>query len=210
MRFIFIHPPRIVQLLFSNVIWTNVTKEILLTFDDGPNSETTEIILRVLNKYKIKALFFVNGKNGKENFSYLEEISSEGHFFGNHTENHLKNLNNLSIGKIREEILRTDEIISHFQNKTNLFRPPYGRITFKLYRILKSLNLKVMMWTLLTEDYLGDLNIVKRNIDRYLMEKSIIIFHNNPNAKNILHDSLEYLIEKLNERGLRIGDTFSF
>lgn len=209
MRFVYVRPPKLIQLFFNDLIWRNNSQEILLTIDDGPHPEPTEIILKILNHNNIKALFLINGNIAKRNFNLMNEISSEGHFFGNHTENHLKGLNKLTVSQIKDEIIQTHNIISQFENRTNFFRPPYGKISSRLKRIVQSLNYRILMWTLLTEDYTCNFNRVRENIDRYLGQSSIIIFHNNYKSKSILHDSLNYLIDKSNERGLRFGTFFN-
>lgn len=63
-------------------------KTAYLTFDDGPDSINTPIILDILNRYGVKATFFVVGTNIEKNPEGLREIVRRGHALGNHTYNH--------------------------------------------------------------------------------------------------------------------------
>jgi peptidoglycan/xylan/chitin deacetylase (PgdA/CDA1 family) len=100
------------------------TKVLALTFDDGPTG-TTRLVLDVLRKHGVPAVFFVNGRNmpGKE--GTLKQIFDTGHLLANHTENHasLGSTNNpvsaiqQTHNKIRAYI-RSDDVL--------LFRAPFG------------------------------------------------------------------------------------
>ncbi|MEJ5305602.1 MAG: polysaccharide deacetylase family protein [Ignavibacteria bacterium] len=211
MRFIFfIEPPKIIRRIFKQLIWENSERKICLTFDDGPFPEPTEKILRMLEQNKSKAIFFLTGKNVIENISLVNEITAEGHSIANHSFNHSRKMTKMSCEGIRAEILETEKLLSDKQNFLKIFRPPYGRINLKMVKELKSLNYKVIMWSLLTEDYLGNFDIVKRNLDNHLRDNSIIVFHNNPKSSNIIEKSLEYTFNLIDKRGFKVGNTFSF
>lgn len=62
-------------------------KVAFLTFDDGPNTYSNEV-LDILNQYGIKGTFFVNGKIGEYNESIYKRIVNEGHVLANHTFSH--------------------------------------------------------------------------------------------------------------------------
>ncbi len=64
--------------------------KIALTFDDGPNPFFTRKILDLLDKYKIKANFFVLGVNAEHYPDIVKEIFDRGHLIGNHSFSHAK------------------------------------------------------------------------------------------------------------------------
>ena len=84
--------PAIVKKYYSQLTWDipNNENKIYLTFDDGPIPEVTEWVLDILKQYQIKATFFCIGDNIKKNPEIFQRILEEGHFVGNHTQNHLK------------------------------------------------------------------------------------------------------------------------
>ncbi len=210
MRFIYINPPKLIRTIFRDFIWENLNDEVLITIDDGPFRVITPKILSVLRSNRVKALFFMTGKNVKENFGLFEDIIDDGHFVANHSFTHSKKMNRMGIDELRQEIISAESMISFKANFLKLFRPPYGRINFSMNRALKELNYKVMMWSLLTEDYLGDFGIVKKNLDNHLRKNSILIFHNNPKSEKIITASLDYTFNLVDKRGYKIGSSFNF
>ncbi len=85
------------------------TPFVRFTFDDGPGPYTKEI-LDILEKEKIKAVFFVVGLQVKKYPHILKEIAKRGHIIGNHTYRHAR-LSKLEREQIREEILEGEKII---------------------------------------------------------------------------------------------------
>ena len=70
-------------------------KEIVLTFDDGPNPNTTESVLNTLNKFCLKATFFVVGRMVESNSKIFKKIIDNGHSIGNHSYSHPMPFNKL-------------------------------------------------------------------------------------------------------------------
>ncbi|MCY6369725.1 polysaccharide deacetylase family protein [Clostridium ganghwense] len=62
-------------------------KVVYLTFDDGPSNNTLKI-LDILDRYNVKATFFVNGSSSKFSINTYKTIVSKGHSLGNHTYSH--------------------------------------------------------------------------------------------------------------------------
>lgn len=102
------------------------SKTISLTFDDGPNPEYTPEILAILDKYGIKATFFVVGKNVETYSELTREILERGHILGNHSYSHDANHALSDFGA--KDILRCAETICKYTGVTPcLYRPPYGK-----------------------------------------------------------------------------------
>jgi len=135
--------PKWVSKLFPGSIWEMPSKEktIYLTFDDGPHPLITPFVLDELDKYGAKATFFCIGKNVVEHKGVYKSILEKGHAVGNHTFDHL---NGWKTGNVKylQNILEARNYIN-----SNLFRPPYGRITRNQRKLLMQLNepVKVIM-----------------------------------------------------------------
>ena len=101
---------------------------IALTFDDGPDRQTTPPILDELHKHDIKATFFVLGRQVKKNPELLRRIVAEGHTIGNHTYDHA-DLSDLNEEQMRRELRSTQKAVDDalgYHYPMVLMRPPYG------------------------------------------------------------------------------------
>lgn len=193
-------PPGIIKKLLSDYIWTT-SNDVLLTFDDGPNPETTELILKFLKNNNISALFFCVGNNIRKYPELAKQILDEGHIIGNHTMNH-KIVTFRSAKSIDQDINDFQQLCkSELEFTPTYFRPPRGRIRVNLKHILEKHNLTNMMWSVLTGDYNGDFSLVKYTIDKYLDKNSIITLHDSNKSKSIIIDSLKYICDQTEKKG---------
>ncbi|MGE5499196.1 MAG: polysaccharide deacetylase family protein, partial [Syntrophothermus sp.] len=104
-------------------------KEIVLTFDDGPDYRYTPAILDILKEEHVPAAFFMLGINAENNLSLVKRIYSEGHEIGNHSFLH-PNLALTGIERTRFELNATRRLIESITgHSTVLFRPPYDADT---------------------------------------------------------------------------------
>ena len=199
-------PPLLIQKLFGNFIWSTNNNKILLTFDDGPTEAATLKILNILKANNIKSIFFCVGSNIKKHQSLVQNMLGDGHTIANHTMNH-KMLTKMS----REESIRemssfNDLLKRKFNYNVKYCRPPHGRFNLKTNNILKELNMKCIMWNLLSYDYENSIDKVKYTIDNHLNENSIIVFHDSIKCHDIIEESLNYTIEQANKKGFKFGE----
>lgn len=184
--------PSILSRLYPKSIWRkeSTKAELYLTFDDGPIPELTPWVLDVLKQYNIKATFFCVGQNISKNPEIFDRILKEGHQVGNHTYNHLKGWKS-SNEKYIDNVKKCQELTN-----TNLFRPPYGRITKKQFKLL-SIDYDVVFWDVLTHDYDQRLKPEKcfKNAVKYTRNGSVIVFHDNIKAEKNLKYTLPLYIE---------------
>ncbi|MFR5152394.1 MAG: polysaccharide deacetylase family protein [Ruminococcus sp.] len=106
----------------------NVTekKKAALTFDDGPNSKYTPLLLKGLKERGVHATFFLMGKNIEGKEALVKQIQEEGHLIGNHTYNHVQ-LDKISKEAAKEEIETTNQKIFEITGVYPAWlRPPYG------------------------------------------------------------------------------------
>lgn len=101
-------------------------KELLLTFDDGPDYRWTPKILDILKKYDVHAAFFLVGLQAERNVPLVKRIYEEGNLLGNHTFTH-RNVANVSPDRTFAELKLTRLLIECITGHTTiLFRPPYN------------------------------------------------------------------------------------
>lgn len=150
-------------------------KVVALTFDDGPNSTTTNQALDTLSKYGIKATFFVLGKNVSGNEEILKRMKADGHVIGNHSWSHPV-LSKLSLDDAKKQITDTEDALTKvLGSSSKLMRPPYGAITDD---IRNSLDLSFIMWNVDSLDWKSKNEAaILTEIQREVKNGSIILMH---------------------------------
>jgi peptidoglycan/xylan/chitin deacetylase (PgdA/CDA1 family) len=136
------------ELFGPTVRHTDSPRKIALTFDDGPNPAVTPQLLELLERYSVRATFFLIGKFVRECPGLVQEISVRGHLLGNHTDTHA-NLFLQSRAGIREELARCQVSIAAALAGTPLWmRPPYGFRNPLLGSEVRSAGMKgIVMWS---------------------------------------------------------------
>lgn len=196
-----IKTPRIIQLIFLRLLWRlSPTKPVVyLTFDDGPNDSTTTDILKILEKEKVKGTFFCIGNNVVKNPKVFQEIIDKGHSVGNHSMSHINGWK-VTKNKYLEDIEKASEII-----KSNLFRPPFGKLNFRSASELKK-KFEIVMWDINSGDFDETLSYfqVIENVLKNARNGSIIVLHDNKKFKHLTLNALLPIIRGLKDKGFEI------
>lgn len=168
---------------------------IYLTFDDGPNPETTPALLALLKVYQAKATFFCVGNNVAKHPRLFEQIVNQGHSWGNHTYQH-DDIKKTSAAAYLSSIKECSSIMMKYaKQETKLFRPPQGRIRGNYKEILRA-EYKVVFWTLLSMDHRATTN--SATCTRNLLKAKagdIIVLHDNIRTKETTLESLEVFLK---------------
>jgi len=200
------HPPIIVQKLFNNFIWKTSNNRILLTFDDGPTEAATLKILSILRTNQIKAVFFCVGNNIKQQPELAVKLLEDGHTIANHTMSH-RLLTQMNGEESIQEINSLNDLMKEkFDYTVKYFRPPHGWFNLRTNSILNNLNMKCVMWSLLTYDYENEIEKVKYAIDKYLNANEIVVFHDSTKCSDIIEEALRYTIEQADKKGFKFGE----
>ncbi len=187
----FIKTPFWLRLIYRSCTWRKPTQErvLYLSFDDGPHPEATPFVLAQLAIFNAKASFFCIGKNVQLHPPVYDSIIAAGHVVGNHTQNHMNGWKNKTANYIKEIQEATKSI------RSNLFRPPYGRISFaqiKALRSAPSLPQDIIMWDVLSGDFDTTINGEQcaQNVIQQAGPGSIIVFHDSAKAMDRLRIAL--------------------
>ena len=181
--------------LYKTVQAEKNKKVVALTFDDGPDGNTTPQALDILAKYKIKATFFVQGKNIAGNEAILKRMQAEGHEVGNHSWNHPV-LTQLSLEDAKKQITDTEDAIKNVLGKSSkLMRPPYGAISDD---IRNSLDLSFILWDVDSLDWKSKNEAsIFTEIQHQTSDGAIILLHDiHQPSVNSLPKVIEYLQEQ--------------
>ena len=112
-------------------------KLVALTFDDGPNTTTTNEVLDILEKYGVKASFFLIGVNiNDDSAKAVKRAYDMGCDIGNHSKTH-SNMTELTDEEIVDEIKYVDDRIYEITGEyPKYFRPPYIAVNNKMFDLI--------------------------------------------------------------------------
>jgi peptidoglycan-N-acetylglucosamine deacetylase len=201
--FYFVKTPGWLKRIYGTYIWSMPINEkiLYLTFDDGPHPEATPFVLKELKKHSALATFFCIGKNVVTYPDIYKQIINEGHSVGNHTYNHLNGWKTNNDDYLKDIALASHEIDS------DLFRPPYGRITSfqakNLKPVMKGKDSKVIMWDVLSGDFDNDCTPQQclANVLLASVPGSIVVFHDSEKAFPKLEYALPRMLHHFSEKG---------
>lgn len=171
-------------------------KRVFLTFDDGPIPEATPWVLDELDRFGVKATFFMVGQNVERHPELLEEVGRRGHDVGNHTLHHIKGASATTLRYMR------DAAEGARLTGSTLFRPPHGWLRRSQLKGLKE-HYTVVMYDLVTRDYSKRLTAdeVVENVKRYTRDGSIIVFHDSLKSLPRLREALPQALAWLSGQG---------
>ncbi len=193
--------PAILPKLYPSLIW-NMSREervLYLTFDDGPSPEITEKVINILDKYNVKACFFLIGDKVNRYPELFKLLQSKGHQIGNHTYNHLNGWRS-----------STSDYLANFKQceklvDSNLFRPPYGRIKSSQIKALKEQT--IIMWDVLSGDF--DSNLTPKGCLKNLTDNvengSIIVMHDSKKSEEKVLYALPIFLDWAKKEGYTFG-----
>ena len=129
------------------------SKQIALTYDDGPNDPHTLKLLEVLARHEVHATFFMIGRYVRQRPDIALDVTRAGHVIGNHTLTHPLLIFE-SAARTRAELVEcraalTDAVGEH----SNLFRPPFGGRRPATLRTARELGLETVMWNVTGYDW---------------------------------------------------------
>ncbi|AZV44008.1 polysaccharide deacetylase/glycosyl transferase, group 2 family protein [Peribacillus asahii] len=193
------------------------TKEIVLTFDDGPDPTYTKQILDILDKNHIKGTFFIVGENAMMHPDLVKRMYKEGHEIGSHTFSH-PNVASITPFQTKMEINATQRLFQAITGHSmNLFRPPFEADAEPSTKsqLLPILRAQDMGYTMVGESIdsndwkrISSNEIVKRVLDQ-LPEGNVILLHDAGGDRSNTVKALPIIIKELEKRGYTfttIGD----
>ena len=191
-------PPWFYRALFPGVTWRMPAepKCVYLTFDDGPIPEVTPWVLDTLDRFGVKATFFMVGDNVRKHPDIYQMVVDRGHRIGNHTFNHIQGWRYWTKNYLANVAKAAEYIPS------DLFRPPHGHMRIPQTLLLQR-KYRVIMWDVVTRDYSphmtpeGVLQVVKR----YTRNGSVIAFHDSLKSERNMRVAMPQAVEWLLAQG---------
>lgn len=193
--------PKFVTWFYPKRIWAFSRSEpnVYLTFDDGPIPEVTPWVLEQLKAHKAQATFFCIGENIDKHPEVFAQVLKEGHAVGNHTYHHLKGTQTDTATYLKDA-----EKVAHIQPfESQLFRPPYGKITRAQAKGINTMGYQIVMWDVLSYDW--DKNISEeqclQNVLKHIKPGSVVVFHDSLKAERNMKYALPKVLDYIDRKG---------
>lgn len=169
---------------------------VSLMFNVYWGTEYIDGILDVLDKYEVKATFFIGGSWAEKNADMLKKISDRGHEIGNHGYFH-KSHDKLNYKQNMWEIEVNNKLINKILGKDPvLFAPPSGAYSSTTLRVAKELNMKTIMWSKDTIDWRDkNTELIYSRATKNVRNGDLILAHPTLNTLEALPSILKYYEE---------------
>ena len=168
-------------------------KDLYMTFDDGPTPGVTDRLAEIISDRSVPATFFTTGSKVISNPVLIERLRSAGFGIANHGMKHLNGF-------------RTDRK-RYFENfregmrltGSNLFRPPYGKITPSQYRLIRKFA-RIVFWDIMPYDYDWGMSAEKVLVvlETKIRPGSIVVMHDYERSVSplILGKFIDYCVDE--------------
>ena len=185
-------------------------KDVAITFDDGPHPLTTPHLLKLLARRKIRATFFVVGRNAAQHPGLVKDILEAGHCVGNHTFGHDVFVMMKPGKKLAREIDAAQRILEGFGIRPLAFRPPAGVVNPGLGPLLAEREMTCIHYSCRGPD-MGNRRIrgLAGRILRKIRPGDILLLHDScPDARHFNTGQwlgeIERILDGISEKGLRV------
>jgi polysaccharide deacetylase family sporulation protein PdaB len=179
-------------------------QKVALSFDVALGNEDIKTILNILDKYNVKASFFMTGEWISKYPKDVEAIAEAGHDLGNHSESH-KQMSQLTEEECIAEIMKVHKKIKDLTGKNMfLFRPPFGDYNNTLMEAARECDYYAIQWDVDSQDWkdYGVDGILKKTVaSDKLSNGSIILMHS---GTKYTAEALELVIVGLQDKGYKM------
>jgi len=185
------------------------TNEVALTFDDGPDKDTEEL-LDVLGDLNVNAAFFMIGSQVERHPDIARRVAELGHEIGNHSYSHPIFVSR-SANETRKQLDLAQQIIAETTDiRPRLARPPYGVRTRAYFSAARNLNLQTVQWSDTGFDWKDhDAERIARDAVQHARAGSIILLHDGDSAgksdRKRTIAGIPLIVAALKARGLEIA-----
>src|SRR5208282_205435 len=154
------------------------SKQLALTYDDGPNDPHTLKLLDVLAKHNVRATFFMIGRYVQQRPDIARAVAQAGHVIGNHTFTHPLLIFKSAV-QTRTELLDCRSALQDtIGEHSNLFRPPFGGRRPATLRVARSLGLETVMWNVTSYDWNAPpAAVIEKKVARQMRGGDVILLH---------------------------------
>jgi peptidoglycan-N-acetylglucosamine deacetylase len=206
--FLSIRPAATPVLWYGSVVhWVPTDQKVVaLTYDDGPHPVYTPQLVKILDKYNVKATFFMIGREMDKYPDIVRDVARRGHVIANHTYTHPNDIKADTASQIIRELDMCEQVIERLTGKrAHLFRPPKGLIDGTVFTVAQEEGYRTILWTVCADH---------RDAPTPELMAQRVVKHIRPGAIILAHDGTFYsrwrdvaatplIIEALRKKGYR-------
>ncbi len=180
-------------------------RKVAITFDDGPDVDSTPQVLEVLKEHGVVATFFLVGNRAELYPELVRTIARQGHEIANHSFSHPR-MERLSEHQAMGELIQTSQLLSRLSHQPILwFRPPYGNYNDQVLQYVGRAGMRTVLWSVDSRDWDGrSSDSIYWRVVSQVQPGSIVLFHCAAGASEIPYhtvDALPAIIKFLREVG---------
>ena len=186
---------------------------LALTFDDGPDPDSTPRFLDRLAELDLRATFFLLGQMAQRSPDLTRRLRDEGHEVAVHSWDHTNHLRHLPGRRTSDQLSRTADLLeAQTGDRPLLFRPPYGALTAAGLTAARELGLQTVLWTAWGKDWTRTCTpaSVLAEATAGVLDGGTVLLHDSdctsePGAWRASYGALPLLLDWCGERGIQVG-----
>ncbi|MDP4127152.1 MAG: polysaccharide deacetylase family protein [Bacillota bacterium] len=194
------------ELTAGTIVWLGPEdkNQVALTFDDGPNPEYTPQILAVLDRYHVKATFFMVGEMARQYPGVVREVADQGNEVADHTMTHPEAPKVDSQG-LMQEVGGAAQLLERISGrKVHYFRPPYGYFDVAYFQTCRDNNMDVVLWSIVPRDWeQPPAEVIVRRVASEIRPGAIVLLHDGGGNRRQTVKALPLIIEAIQAKGLK-------
>ena len=185
---------------------------VALTFDDGPDPESTPQFLDQLDLLGWRATFFMLGEMTRRNPGLARAVAERGHEIAVHGDVH-GNMLRRTPGHTRDDIRRAhDSVATASGVEPRWFRPPFGISSYASLRVAREFGMTTVLWTTWGRDWRREAtpDTVVADVTRRYVDGGTVLLHDSdctsyPGSWRSALGALPRLADEFSTRGLAVG-----
>ena len=182
---------------------TRVEGGVALTYDDGPDPETTPALLDLLKRRGVVATFFLVGERVRAHPEIVRRCVREGHLVANHSDSHSNRTNLFGSARMRREIAACQAAVLEATGvEPRHYRPPIGLMNLFVASAAASNGLEIVAWSVRSLDTSCDIRATKR-VAAGLAPGAILLLHDRGPEREEVLGLTRRILDLMEERGLK-------